>query len=100
MTDLIIIGAGPAGITAAIYALRAGISVMIFDGNLYGGQAAITSQIENYPAIKSISGAVFAQKLYHQAIDLKANILFEKVTSVHFSGKIKTVTTSKNTYDA
>lgn len=100
MTDLIIIGAGPAGITAAIYALRAGISVMIFDGNLYGGQAAITSQIENYPAIKSISGAVFAQKLYHQAIDLKANILFEKVTSVHFSGKIKTVTTLKNTYDA
>ena len=100
MTDLIIIGAGPAGITAAIYALRAGISVMIFDGNLYGGQAAITSQIENYPAIKSISGAVFAQKLYHQAIDLKANILFEKVTSVHFSGNIKTVTTSKNTYDA
>ncbi len=100
MTDLIIIGAGPAGITAAIYALRAGISVMIFDGNLYGGQAAITSQIENYPAIKSISGAVFAQKLYHQAIDLKANIIFEKVISVNFSDKIKTVTTSKNTYTA
>ena len=100
MTDLIIIGAGPAGITAAIYALRAGISVMVFDGNLYGGQAAITSQIENYPAIKSISGAVFAQKLYHQAIDLKANIIFEKVISVNFSDKIKTVTTSKNTYAA
>ena len=46
MHDIIIIGAGPAGITATIYALRAGVSVTIIDRNLYGGQAAITAQIE------------------------------------------------------
>ena len=98
--DVLIIGAGPAGITASIYALRAGLSVIVLDGNLYGGQAAITSQIENYPAIRSISGAIFAQQLYQQAIDLKANIRFEEVTSVDFSQKTKTVVTTKNTYMA
>lgn len=100
MTDIIIIGAGPAGITAAIYALRAGVSVIIFDGNLYGGQTAITSQIENYPAILSISGTLFAQKLYQQAKELNADIKFEKVVSVNFSAYPKTVTTAKNTYSA
>ena len=100
MHDIIIIGAGPAGITATIYALRAGVSVTIFDRNLYGGQAAITAQIENYPAIKSITGAMFAQKLYQQAIDLNANILFEEVTSVDFSDAFQTITTNKNTYTA
>ncbi len=100
MHDIIIIGAGPAGITAAIYALRAGVSVIIFDRNLYGGQAAITAQIENYPAIKSITGAMFAQKLYQQAIDLNANILFEEVISVDFSDAFQTITTNKNTYTA
>ncbi len=100
MHDIIIIGAGPAGITAAIYALRAGVSVTIFDRNLYGGQTAITAQIENYPAIKSITGAMFAQKLYQQAIDLNANILFEEVTSVDFSDAFQTITTNKNTYTA
>ena len=100
MHDIIIIGAGPAGITAAIYALRAGVSVTIFDRNLYGGQAAITTQIENYPAIKSITGAMFAQKLYQQAIDLNANILFEEVISVDFSDAFQTITTNKNTYTA
>ncbi len=100
MHDIIIIGAGPAGITAAIYALRAGVSVIIFDRNLYGGQAAITAQIENYPVIKSITGAMFAQKLYQQAIDLNANILFEEVISVDFSDAFQTITTNKNTYTA
>ncbi len=100
MTDFIIIGAGPAGITAAIYALRAGISTIVFDGNLYGGQAAITSQIENYPAILSISGAAFAQKLYEQAKEFHADIKFEKVISVNLLDNPKTVTTTKNTYSA
>lgn len=100
MTDFIIIGAGPAGITAAMYALRAGISIIVFDGNLYGGQAAITSQIENYPAILSISGAAFAQKLYEQAKEFHADIKFEKVISVNLLDNPKTVTTTKNTYSA
>ena len=100
MHDIIIIGAGPAGITAAIYALRAGVSVTIFDRNLYGGQAAITAQIENYPAIKSITGAMFAQKLYQQAIELNENILFEELISVDFSDAFQTITTNKNTYTA
>ena len=98
--DVLIIGAGPAGTTASIYALRAGLSVIVLDGNFYGGQAAITSQIENYPAIRSISGAVFAQQLYQQAIDLKADIRFEEVISVDFAQKMKLVTTAKHSYAA
>ena len=58
MTDILIVGAGPAGLTAAVYACRAGMQVTVFDKNLYGGQAAITKDIENFPAIDNINGAV------------------------------------------
>ena len=100
MHDIIIIGAGPAGITAAIYALRAGVSVTIFDRNLNGGHAPIPAQLENYPAKKARTGAMFAHQLNQQAIDLNANILFEEVISVDFSDAFQTITTNKNTYTA
>ena len=55
MTDVIIIGAGCAGLTAAIYAQRAGLSTILLEENFYGGQIAISNEIENYPAIPSIT---------------------------------------------
>lgn len=92
MADILIIGAGPAGLTAAIYGLRAGLSVTIFDKGFYGGQAAITPEIENYPAIPSITGPDFAQQLYEHAIQLGAELRFEEVQSLNLTGDEKIIT--------
>ena len=70
--DIIIIGAGPAGLTAAVYGQRAGRKTLLLEANMYGGQIINTPEIENYPGIKKTSGAEFAQALYEQAIDLGA----------------------------
>ena len=78
MYDIIIIGAGPAGLTAAIYARRASKKVLVFEALSYGGQIINTLDIENYPVEAHISGFDFATKIYNQAIDLGAKILFEK----------------------
>jgi len=100
MLDTIIIGAGPAGLTASIYALRYGLKAIIFDSGFYGGQVSTTSEVENYPAIKKISGIDFSNRIYEQAVDLGANIKFEKVNSVCFKNKIKSVTTDNGKYEA
>lgn len=65
--DVIIVGAGTAGLSAAIYALRAGRSVLVLEEKSYGGQIIVTPEIENYPGIAKISGYEFAQGLYEQA---------------------------------
>ena len=98
MTDALIIGAGPAGLTAAIYMLRAGLSATVFDKGFYGGQAAITPEIENYPAISSITGPEFSMQLYDQAVGLGAEVRFEEVKKLTLDGKIKYVYTDKETY--
>lgn len=72
MYDIIIVGAGTAGLTAAIYAVRAGKRVLLIESRMYGGQIVNTPQIENYPGILQVSGAVFAQNLYEQAVSLGA----------------------------
>jgi len=100
MVDTIIIGAGPAGLTASIYALRYGLKAIIFDSGFYGGQVSTTSEVENYPAIKKISGIDFSNRIYEQAVDLGANIKFENVNSVCFKNKIKSVTTDNGKYEA
>lgn len=68
--DVVIVGAGTAGLSAAIYALRAGKSVLVLEEKMYGGQIVVTPEIENYPGIAKISGFEFAQGLYQQAKDL------------------------------
>ncbi len=98
MIDTIIIGAGPAGLTAAIYCLRNGLDVVIFDKNIYGGQVAITNEIENYPAIQKISGVEFSNSLYNQVISLGGKFIFEEIVSVNFSKNKKTVFTSEKEY--
>ena len=99
MYDIIIIGAGPAGLTAAIYAKRAGYSALLLEGGTPGGQAATTPDIENWPGSKQVSGPDFAMNLYEQAQALGTNIRFERVASLSDNGTHKTVTTGGNTYE-
>jgi thioredoxin reductase (NADPH) len=97
MYDIIIVGAGPAGLTAAIYACRAKKSVLVLEANSYGGQIVNTSDIENYPCEEHISGFDFATKLYNQTMNLGASIKFEKVVEIK-DGSFKEVITTKNSY--
>ncbi len=98
MKDMIIVGAGTAGLSAAIYAQRAGLNALVLEGNTYGGQIVNTPDIENYPGIAHISGFDFATGLYQQALDLGAKVQYEKVLEVIDEGEIKVVKTAKNEY--
>ena len=96
--DLIIIGAGPAGLTSAIYAKRANKNVLVLEAKNYGGQIINTLDIENYPANEHISGFDFATNLYNQVKNLGAEIKYEKVVDINNLRKEKEVITTKNTY--
>ena len=98
MYDIIIVGAGPAGLTSAIYARRAMKSVLVLEALSYGGQIINTLSIENYPAMPGVSGFDFATNLYNQAKDLGADIKFEKVLEIK-DGSLKKVVTSKGSYE-
>ena len=101
MYDMMIIGAGPAGLSAAIYGVRAGKSVFVLEGKTYGGQIINTPEVENYPGIRKVSGFEFATGLYQQAKELGAEIKMEKVLSIEKgSDMIIRATTAKGTYDA
>ncbi len=96
VSDITIIGAGPAGITAAVYAARAGFKVVIVEKNIYGGQTSIIENIENYPGFLKISGADFAEVLYKQAKNFGVEFVFGEAVDVDFSGNIKKVVISDN----
>ena len=99
--DILIVGAGPAGLTAAIYARRAQKSVLVLEASSYGGQIINTPEIENYPTAPHISGFDFAVRIYEQAKELGAEIRFEKATGLAVAGDgKKTVTTTAGTYAA
>ncbi len=100
MYDTIIVGAGPAGLTAAIYLRRASKKVLVLEAKNYGGQIINTLDIENYPVEPHISGFDFATKLYNQAKDLGAEVVFEKVVELNSSDLEKEVVTTKNRYKA
>ena len=100
MNDVIIIGAGPAGLTAALYAARAGLSVLVFEKNIYGGQVAVTSEVENYPAIERITGAEFSMSLYGQVVKQNVEVRLEEVKRVDFAGDIKKIFTESGEYAA
>lgn len=97
MYDIIIVGAGPAGLTAALYARRANKKVLVLEAKTYGGQIINASVVENYPGIEKISGVDYATTLYNQVKKLGAEIKFETVTRIQ---EDKTVITSDNTYQA
>lgn len=100
MRDVIIIGAGTAGLTAAIYALRAGKSVLVLEQGTYGGQIVNTPKVENYPGIEQISGYEFASGLFKQAEKLGMEYRNEKVISVRQEENCKVVVTEGETYEA
>ena len=82
MYDIIIVGGGPAGLTAAVYGLRAGKSVVVIEKNGFGGQIAYSPKVENIPGTQQISGAEFADKLTEQAMSLGADMELETVTGL------------------
>lgn len=99
MEDIVIIGGGPAGLTAAIYVQRAGKHAIVLEGNAPGGQILNAANIQNYPSIKSISGVEFAQNLYEQATELGAEIRFVKVVGIELKNDIKIVKTNKESIE-
>ena len=100
MYDIIIIGAGPAGLTAALYALRADKSVLVLEKGTFGGQITYSPQIENYPGFAKMSGNEFAEKLIDQVLNQGAEIEMETVTGIRDNGATKTVVTEEGEHEA
>ena len=95
--DIIIVGGGPAGLTAAVYARRAGRSVLVLEKESFGGQIASSPRVENFPGLPAVSGAELADRLYSQAEALGARIELEEVLEIR-DGTPKTVTTDYGVY--
>lgn len=95
--DIIIIGAGTAGMTAGIYAARANKKTLILEGKNYGGQIINTPDIENFPALNHISGIEYATNLYNQVKELGVTYKREEVQNIT---EDRVVTTNKNQYQA
>lgn len=99
MQDLLIVGAGPAGLSAAIYAARAGMSFTILEQMAPGGQAATTHHIENYPGFADgIGGVDLAMAMQAQAQNLGAVFAYEPVEKMELTGREKKIITAQNTY--
>ncbi len=82
MYDIIVVGAGPAGMTAALYGLRANKKVLVLDAKGYGGQIINAYRVDNYPGLSNISGFQLATNMYNQLKDLNCDVKFEKVIKV------------------
>lgn len=82
MIDIAIIGSGPAGMSAAVYAARAGRETMVFEGGAYGGQIITTPELENYPALSGISGFELAENMFSQMTEAGAKVVFESVSGL------------------
>ena len=101
MHDIIVVGGGPAGMTAALYALRNGKSVLIFEKNGFGGQMTFSPKIENYPGTLQISGMELADEMMSQILAQGADIEIEEVTGITVEGDKRIVATDMgNTYEA
>lgn len=99
MYDIVIIGAGPAGLSAAIYGQRAGKETLLIDAKGFGGQIINTPDVENYPGIKRVSGLELATNLYEQATELGAEIVYEKAVGIEDAGQYKKVKTESTVYE-
>ena len=100
MYDIVIIGAGPAGLTAAVYGGRAEKSVLVLEKETFGGQVTHSPKIENYPGTLRMSGNEFAERLIEQVLSLGAEIELDEVTAIETEGKIKKVIGKNATYEA
>lgn len=100
MYDIIIVGAGPAGLTAAVYARRANKRVLILEKNGFGGQITSSPKVENYPGFESVSGSELADSITSQVLAQGADVEIETVTEIRDNGKTKTVITEEgNEYE-
>lgn len=91
MYDIIVIGGGPAGLTAATYARRAGKTVLVIEKAAFGGQITWSPKVENFPTIISISGTELGDRLLEQAMEQGAEVELEEVTAVEADGDVKRV---------
>ncbi|HIY57305.1 MAG TPA: thioredoxin-disulfide reductase [Candidatus Tetragenococcus pullicola] len=98
--DVVVIGAGPAGMTAALYASRANLSVMLLDRGIYGGQMNNTAEIENYPGFKSILGPDLSQEMYDSSVQFGADFAYGPVKKVTDHGDYKLIETAADDYEA
>ncbi|BCR35166.1 NAD(P)/FAD-dependent oxidoreductase [Mariniplasma anaerobium] len=98
--DVLIIGAGPAGITAAIYAKRANLKVAMFERDTPGGQLSKYNEIENYTGAKKVAGYELATMMIDHAYDLDIEVIYDEVTKVELDGNVKKLITPNKTYES
>ncbi|QBO35884.1 thioredoxin-disulfide reductase [Periweissella cryptocerci] len=98
--DVVVVGAGPGGMTAALYLSRSNLSVLMIDRGIYGGQMNNTAEIENYPGFDSILGPDLSEKMYASSTQFGAEYAFGTVESVTDNGTYKTVKTDMDSYEA
>lgn len=101
MHDIIIVGGGPAGLTAGLYAARAGADVLLLEAGMPGGQASITVNIENYPGFpEGVGGPDLALAMEKQAVQAGMQIRYERVTALSLKGEVKRIDTEEGILEA
>ena len=100
MIDVLIVGGGPAGITASIYAARSGLNTLLLERETFGGQIASSPKVENFPSIISISGEELVSRMLEQALEFGVNVDVENVIAINKKDDYFEVVTDYNTYDA
>lgn len=99
--DMVIIGGGPAGLSAGLYAARSKMKVLVIEKGKYGGQAATTAELENYPgSIENCTGPALSERMRHQAEEFGVEFTKEEVIQVDFTKDIKIVNCKNNTYES